>query len=126
MSFFIFFISSGTGVQRTESSGDHRRRVRGRADHAALHGSWTANLEEVYAAVNMETIKTLPTIMPLACYTNTHRRTTRIDSIASSVICHTLLHHNPDYSNPRIGAKGMCSDGERMARNHTRTGDLIV
>lgn len=38
---------SGTGVQRTESSGDHRRRVRGRPDHAALHGSRTANLEEV-------------------------------------------------------------------------------
>lgn len=39
--------SSGAGVQRTESRGDHRGGVRGRSDRAALHGTWPAHLEEV-------------------------------------------------------------------------------
>lgn len=38
---------SGAGVQRAEPRGDHRGGVRGRADHAALHGSGPAHLEEV-------------------------------------------------------------------------------
>lgn len=44
---YVSVFSSGAGLQRTESSGDHHHCVRGCPHHAALYGSRTADLEKV-------------------------------------------------------------------------------
>lgn len=43
----VSVFSSGAGLQRAESSGDHHHRVRGCPHHAALHGGRAADLEKV-------------------------------------------------------------------------------
>lgn len=87
-----FLASSGAGIQRTESSGDHRRRVRGCPDHAALHGSWSANLEEVDMPIQSQTITSHCPRLTRTNVHNTHRL---------SHLFGFLSHANPDYGSSK-------------------------
>lgn len=134
----FLYISSGVGVQRAESSGDHHRRVCGCPDHAALHGSWTAHLEEVDMNTDINTHTNneftihytscqSQIIIPWSCYTNIHRHAhvckhSQTQSLIS-VNCHTLHHSNPDYSNPMIRGVALWKEYAVMLREWRKLHD---